>query len=69
MIEHEVPQRPLIRLLFYIRLLSMGLQKAREVLGNEEELFRRHFDVVERIGTDTGRSKIIRGRARRRHLS
>jgi demethylmenaquinone methyltransferase/2-methoxy-6-polyprenyl-1,4-benzoquinol methylase len=61
MMEHEVPRKPLIRLLFYIRLLSMGLRKAREVLGNEEALFGRHFDVVERIGTAGGRSKMIIG--------
>jgi len=66
MMEHEVPQKPLIRLLFYIRLLSMGLRKALEVLGNEEALFRRHFEVVERIATDTGRSKIILGSGHRR---
>jgi ubiquinone/menaquinone biosynthesis C-methylase UbiE len=66
MMEHEVPQRPLIRLLFYVRLLSMGLRKALEVLGNEEALFRRHFEAVERVATDTGRSKIILGSGRRR---
>jgi hypothetical protein len=31
----------LVRILFYMRLLSMGLRKALEVLGNEEALFRR----------------------------
>lgn len=61
MMEHEVPRRWLIRLLFYIRLLSMGLRKALEVLGHEEQLFRRHFDIVERVTTETGRSKIILG--------
>jgi ubiquinone/menaquinone biosynthesis C-methylase UbiE len=61
MMEHEVPRRPLVRALFYVRLLSMGLRKAREVLGNEEALFRRHFPAVERVATDTGRSKIIVG--------
>jgi ubiquinone/menaquinone biosynthesis C-methylase UbiE len=61
MMEHEVPRRLLVRLLFYVRLLSMGLSKAREVLGNEEALFRRHFRVVERVASDTGRSKIIVG--------
>jgi demethylmenaquinone methyltransferase/2-methoxy-6-polyprenyl-1,4-benzoquinol methylase len=64
MMEHEIPKGPLIRLLFYVRLLSMGLRKAREVLGNEEALFRRHFPVVERVATDTGRSKIIVGSSR-----
>jgi ubiquinone/menaquinone biosynthesis C-methylase UbiE len=63
MMEHEVPEKPLIRVLFYIRLLSMGLRKALEVLGHEETLFRRHFPVVQRIATETGRSKILLGRA------
>lgn len=61
MMEHEVPERPVLRALFYVRLLSMGLRKALEVLGHEETLFRRHFPVVERIGTETGQSKIIMG--------
>ena len=61
MMEHEVPERPVLRVLFYIRLLSMGLRKALEVLGHEEALFRRHFRVVEQIGTETGQSKIIMG--------
>ena len=63
MMEHEVPERPLLRWLFYIRLLSMGLHKAREVLGHEEAIFRRHFPEVERVAADTGRSKIILGRS------
>jgi ubiquinone/menaquinone biosynthesis C-methylase UbiE len=62
MMEHEVPENRLVRILFYIRLLSMGLRKAREVLGHEEALFRRHFAMVERVATETGRSKIILGR-------
>lgn len=62
MMEHEVPEKPLIRLLFYIRLLSMGLRKALEVLGHEQELFKRHFPLVDRIEMESGRSKIILGR-------
>lgn len=67
MMEHEVPQKLLVRLLFYVRLLSMGLRKALEVLGHEEALFRRHFTDVERIQTPTGHSKIIAGRAHAGH--
>jgi ubiquinone/menaquinone biosynthesis C-methylase UbiE len=66
MMEHEVPEKPLIRLLFYVRLLSMGLRKALEVMGHEEALFRRHFAHVERVTTDTGKSKIILARGCRR---
>ena len=62
MMEHEVPASLPLRLLFYVRLLSMGLRKALEVLGHEEELFHRHFVAVERIPTSAGRSKIIAGR-------
>lgn len=62
MMEHEVPENLFVRFLFYIRLLSMGLRKAREVLGHEETLFRRHFSTVEHVATETGRSKIILGR-------
>jgi len=69
MMEHEVPEKPLIRLLFYIRLLSMGLRKALEVMGHEEALFRRHFARVERITTDTGRSKIILASEGRSHAA
>ena len=63
MMEHELPEKWPIRLLFYVRLLSMGLRKAVEVLGHEEDLFRRHFSVVERVTTGTGRSKIVVGLA------
>lgn len=62
MMEHEVPENLGIRLLFYVRLLSMGLRKATEVLGHEEDFFARHFPQVDRVRTDTGRSKIIVGR-------
>jgi demethylphylloquinol methyltransferase len=65
MMEHEVPEKPLIRLLFHLRLLSMGLRKAREVLGDEEKLFRAHFAMVERVATGSGKSKLILGRGRR----
>ncbi len=41
MMDHEVPSRLLIRILFYVH---------------------RHFAAVERIETDTGESKILRGR-------
>jgi demethylmenaquinone methyltransferase/2-methoxy-6-polyprenyl-1,4-benzoquinol methylase len=59
LMEHEVPVKPVLRVLFYIRLLSMGLGKALEILGHEEELFGRYFRRVERMVTATGGSKIL----------
>jgi ubiquinone/menaquinone biosynthesis C-methylase UbiE len=66
MMEHEAPEKPVLRVLFHVRLLSMGLRTAREVIGREEALFRRYFSVVERIVTQAGQSKIVRGQKSRR---
>ncbi len=62
MMEHEVPRNRLRRVLFYVRLLSIGLGKAREILGHEEDLFRCHFATVARVETDSRQSKVILGR-------
>jgi len=58
MMEHEVPEIPLIRVLFYLRLLSMGPARALEILKHEAELLGAHFPSVRKIPTPTGRSKI-----------
>jgi ubiquinone/menaquinone biosynthesis C-methylase UbiE len=58
MMEHEVPEKPFIRFLFYIRLLSMGFKKAKNILKFEGEIFKNHFKKVEKINSPTGNSKI-----------
>jgi hypothetical protein len=45
-----------------VRLLSKGLRKALEVLAHEEDFFRRHFGVVERLGTESGKTEVLLGR-------
>ncbi|MBW2345901.1 MAG: hypothetical protein JRF53_18265 [Deltaproteobacteria bacterium] len=59
MLEHDVPNHPLIRMLFYVRLLSMGPARAMEILKHERELLARHFTSVNKIKTPTGRSQIM----------
>ena len=59
MMEHDVPKNLFIRMLFYLRLLSMGPKKALEILRHERELLMRYFKSVEKISTPTGRSKIM----------
>ncbi|RLB06559.1 MAG: hypothetical protein DRG50_05340 [Deltaproteobacteria bacterium] len=59
MMEHDIPSNPLVRLLFYGRILSMGSKKALEILKGEEGIFRRYFPYVKKLRTQTGRSKII----------
>jgi demethylmenaquinone methyltransferase/2-methoxy-6-polyprenyl-1,4-benzoquinol methylase len=58
MIEHEVPSNAFVRLLFYIRLLSMGRSRAREILRHERERLAGYFKSVDRIEIPTSKSKI-----------
>ena len=64
MMEHDVPKNFLIRMLFYLRLLSMGTKKALEILRHERELLMRYFRSVEKIYTPTGRLKVMICRGR-----
>ena len=57
--EHDVPKSALIRVLFYIRLFSMGAKRALYILKHEIRTLERYFRVVEKIPSPTGRSKIM----------
>jgi len=59
MMEHDEPGNLLIRILFYIRLASMGTGRAISILRREKELLRGYFRSVEQIVTPRGRSKIM----------
>jgi demethylphylloquinol methyltransferase len=58
MMEHEVPKNRWVRLLFYIRLMSMGRERAFQILRHELAFLKRHFRHVEKTTTMTGKSKI-----------
>ena len=59
MMEHEVPKYLITRMLFYLRILSMGSAKALEILRHERETLLQVFPQVEKTLADTGRSKIF----------
>jgi demethylmenaquinone methyltransferase/2-methoxy-6-polyprenyl-1,4-benzoquinol methylase len=59
MMEHDVPNNAFIRMLFYLRLLSMGRRKAIEILKHEKEMLGRYFGRVEKVATPSGRSKVM----------
>jgi ubiquinone/menaquinone biosynthesis C-methylase UbiE len=59
MMEHDVPRRRLTRMLFYVRLLSMGLKKTVQILRHERELLLRYFKDVDKITMPGGRTKIM----------
>ena len=62
MMEHEIPKNLLIRGLYYLRLLSMGSDRMREILKNETERFERIFSSFHKIVSPSGKSKIIMGK-------
>jgi ubiquinone/menaquinone biosynthesis C-methylase UbiE len=58
MMEHEVPENMLVRLLFHIRLMSMGRERALQILKHEAGFLKRHFRQVKKTAVVTGKSKI-----------
>ncbi len=69
MMEHEVPQNRFIRGLYYLRLLSMGSDRMKEILRNETRRFEAIFDSVEKVVSPSGKSKIIIGRKKEGDLN
>jgi demethylmenaquinone methyltransferase/2-methoxy-6-polyprenyl-1,4-benzoquinol methylase len=59
MMEHDVPSSPLVRILFYLRLASMGAGRAFSFLRHEQEILRRYFSRVEKLAAPEGRSKVL----------
>jgi ubiquinone/menaquinone biosynthesis C-methylase UbiE len=59
MVEHDLPDDPFIRVLYYLRLASMGFRRAVLILRRERNTLERYFRTVERIGAPTGSSKIL----------
>jgi ubiquinone/menaquinone biosynthesis C-methylase UbiE len=59
MMEHDLPEKPLVRAMFYLRLASMGAKSAINILRHEKMMLGRYFRRVEKVITPTGRSKIM----------
>lgn len=59
MMEHDVPENRFVRILFYIRLASMGSAGAVNFLRREEEVLRAHFANVSKVLAPAGRSKVM----------
>jgi ubiquinone/menaquinone biosynthesis C-methylase UbiE len=57
--EHEVPKNYLIKILFYIRMLTMGPTDAREFLKQGLSPFQEIFSNVTLSHTKSGKSKLI----------
>jgi demethylmenaquinone methyltransferase/2-methoxy-6-polyprenyl-1,4-benzoquinol methylase len=60
--EHEVPKHILLRVLFYIRMYTMGSRDTKDFLKSELNCLQDRFQHVTKEVTPGGRSKIIFGR-------
>jgi ubiquinone/menaquinone biosynthesis C-methylase UbiE len=58
LMEHEVPKKPIIKLLFHIRMRSMGSKDAREFMGDGEHL-KKIFPHVTLSHSLSGKSKLM----------
>jgi len=57
--EHEVPERPVARFMFRLRLMAMGSADAREFVESGLKPFQQIFPAVVLRRTPSGRSKLI----------
>jgi ubiquinone/menaquinone biosynthesis C-methylase UbiE len=59
LMEHEIPKHPVVKVLFYIRLLSMGAKDAREFLAGGVAHLQNIFPTVTLSHTASGKSKLM----------
>ncbi len=59
MMEHEVPENPFVKMLFYLRMYTMGSSDAKIFLKEDILPFKREFNKVKKEVTVTGKSKLI----------
>jgi demethylmenaquinone methyltransferase/2-methoxy-6-polyprenyl-1,4-benzoquinol methylase len=61
MMEHLPPDRPLIKLLYLIRIYVLGTRGVRSFAGNEEKELGRFFDRIGTVTAPGGRTKAVYG--------
>lgn len=57
--EHEVPRNPLVRMLFNLRLRTMGSADANEFIQQDLSPYQKIFTTVTLSHTPSGKSKLI----------
>ena len=57
--EHEIPRNPLVKMLFYVRMLLMGSTDSREFLRQDLSPYKKIFTNVTLSHTPSGKSKLI----------
>jgi ubiquinone/menaquinone biosynthesis C-methylase UbiE len=57
--EHEVPRHPVVKILFNLRMLTMGSVDSREFVKGGPEPFQRIFSDVTLLHSPSGKSKLF----------
>ena len=57
--EHEIPRHPVVKILFYLRMASMGSKDASEFVKGGLDPFERVFSRVTLSHSRTGKSKLM----------
>ena len=57
--EHEIPRHPFVKILFNLRMLTMGSADAKEFVKGGLEPFQRIFSDVSLFHSPSGKSKLI----------
>ena len=61
MMEHEIPKKPFIRFLYYVRLTSMGSFENRQFARDEIPELEKYLTNIRKSLSPTGKSKLISG--------
>jgi ubiquinone/menaquinone biosynthesis C-methylase UbiE len=59
LMEHVIPEKLFLRVLFYIRLFFLGSKDVKQFLRNEESIFGKKFKNIVKEMSPTGQSKLI----------
>jgi ubiquinone/menaquinone biosynthesis C-methylase UbiE len=59
LMEHEVPRHPFVKLFFYIRMLAMGADDAREFVRGGVDSVNKIFPRVSLSHSKTGKSRLM----------
>lgn len=63
LMEHEVPRNRIVRMLFYLRIYSMGSGDAGEFIAGGAGFFKKIFSSVRVVHSPTGKSRLLICRA------
>jgi ubiquinone/menaquinone biosynthesis C-methylase UbiE len=66
--EHEVPKNPIVKMMFYMRMLMMGSSDSREFLKQDLSPYKKIFGQVNLSHTPSGKSKLVTCRKNSPHI-